>query len=109
MPRPVALHELSRLSASDRAALLVRAEEDLSLYIERVKPVLSAVKAEGDAALVRFAQQFDKAPASFTAASLRVTKADIDAAYKAVSPEVIAAIEFAADNIRRYHEAQMPE
>ena len=26
-----------------------------------------------------------------------------------VSAEVISAIEFAADNIRRYHEAQMPE
>lgn len=109
MSRPIALHDLTKLSASERATLLVRAEEDLSLYIERVRPILAAVKTEGDAALVRFAQQFDRAPASFTAAALKVTKADIDAAYKAVSAEVIAAIEFAADNIRRYHQAQMPE
>ncbi|HWT97653.1 MAG TPA: histidinol dehydrogenase [Terriglobales bacterium] len=109
MLRPVALHDLTKLSAPERAALLIRAEEDLSLYVERVKPILAAVKAEGDAALVRFAQQFDKAPANFTAASLKVGKADIDAAFKTVSPEVIAAIEFAADNIRRYHQAQMPE
>ena len=109
MLRPVALHDLAKLSAAERAALLVRAEEDLSLYIERVTPILAAVKAEGDAALVRFARQFDKAPVSFTAASLKVGKADIDAAFKTVSPEVIAAIEFAADNIRRYHQAQMPE
>jgi len=109
MLRPVALHDLTKLSAPERAALLVRAEEDLSLYIDRVKPILAAVKAEGDAALVRFAQQFDKAPASFNAASLKVGKADIDAAFKTVSAEVIAAIEFAADNIRRYHQAQMPE
>lgn len=109
MSRPIALHDLTKLSASERATLLVRAEEDLSLYIERVRPILAAVKTEGDAALVRFAQQFDRAPASFTATALKVTKADIDAAYKAVSAEVIAAIEFAADNIRRYHQAQMPE
>lgn len=109
MPRPIALHDLSRLSAEERAVLMVRAEEDLSVYRERVIPILEAVRREGDAALVRFAQQFDKAPASFTAASLKVTKADIDAAYKKVSSEVISAIEFAADNIRRYHQAQMPE
>ncbi|HVJ36116.1 MAG TPA: histidinol dehydrogenase [Terriglobia bacterium] len=109
MSRPIALHDLTKLSASERATLLVRAEEDLSLYIERVRPILAAVKTEGDAALVRFAQQFDRAPASFTATALKVTKADVDAAYKAVSAEVIAAIEFAADNIRRYHQAQMPE
>jgi len=109
MSRSVALHDLSRLSAAERAALLIRAEEDLSIYIDRVKPLVDAVRQEGDAALVRFAQQFDRAPASFTTASLKVTKADIDAAYRSVSPEVIAAIEFAADNIRRYHEAQMPE
>lgn len=109
MLRTIALHELAQLTAVARAALLVRAEEDLSVYIERVKPILEAVRLEGDAALVRYAQQFDRAPASFTAASLKVSKADIDAAYRTVSPEVIAAIEFAADNIRRYHEAQMPE
>jgi histidinol dehydrogenase len=109
MSRPVAQHDLSRLSAAERAALLIRAEEDLSIYIERVKPIIDAVRHEGDAALVRFAQQFDRAPADFSATALKVTKADIDAAERAVSPEVIAAIEFAADNIRRYHEAQMPE
>jgi histidinol dehydrogenase len=109
MSRPIALHELSRLTAAERSVLLVRAEEDLSVYLERVKPILDAVRQEGDAALVRFAQQFDKAPAGFSAASLKVTSADIDAAYEAVSPEVIKAIEFAADNIRRYHQAQMPE
>ncbi|MET1028079.1 MAG: histidinol dehydrogenase [Dongiaceae bacterium] len=109
MSRPIALHDLNRLSAAERSALLVRSEEDLSLYIERVKPILEAVRLEGDAALVRFARQFDKAPSSFTTAALRVSTADIDAAYKTVAPEVIKAIEFAADNIRRYHQAQMPE
>ena len=109
MSRPIALHDLSRLSAAERAALLIRAEEDLSVYIERVKPIIDAVRQEGDAALVRFAQQFDRAPAGFAASALKVTKADIDAAERVVSPEVISAIEFAADNIRRYHEAQMPE
>jgi histidinol dehydrogenase len=97
------------LSATARAALLVRAEEDLSVYIERVKPILDAVRQDGDTALVRFAQQFDRVPADFSVASLKVDTADIDAAYHLVSPDVIAAIEFAADNIRRYHEAQMPE
>jgi histidinol dehydrogenase len=107
MPRDVSLHDLSQLSAAERARLLVRSEADLGPVIEKVKPIVAAVKAEGDAALVRFAREFDKSPVA--AGRLKAMETDFDAAFKSVEPEVIRAIEFAVDGIRRFHQAQKPE
>src|SRR5262245_38633079 len=107
MPREVSLHDLSKLRAAERGRLLVRSEADLGPIIEKVRPIIAAVKAEGDAALARFAREFDKSP--LEADKIKATEADFEAAFKVVEPEVIKAIEFAADGIRRFHEAQKPE
>jgi len=107
MSKTVSLHDLSKLSPAERAQLLVRSEADLGPIIEKVKPIIAAVKAEGDAALARFAQQFDKAPVM--ADRIAATPAEFTAAFDAVESEVIAAIEYAVDGIRRFHEAQKPE
>src|SRR5512134_1969958 len=101
MSKNVSLHELSKLSSAQRAQLLVRSEADLGPIIEKVKPIIAAVKAEGDEALARFAREFDKAPV--TADRIAATPAGFDKAFGQVEPEVIAAIEYAVDGIRRFH------
>src|SRR5690606_16727906 len=53
------------------------------------------------------AQRFD-AP-EFQASMLRATPEDFEIARQEVSPEVIDAIEAAHENIRRFHDEQMPE
>src|SRR5262245_40090513 len=103
----VSFHDLAALSAAQRAQLLVRSEADLGPIIEKVKPIIAAVKAEGDEALARFAREFDQAPV--TADRIAAPPADFDTAFTQVGPEVIAAIEYAVDGIRRFHEAQKPE
>jgi histidinol dehydrogenase len=85
----------------------VRSEADLGPIIEKVKPIIAAVKAEGDAALARFAREFDKA--AVAADRIAAAPADFDKAFTQVEAEVIAAIEYAVDGIRRFHEAQKPE
>ncbi|WP_182084889.1 histidinol dehydrogenase [Aureimonas sp. ME7] len=100
-------HDLATLSTDARAALLKRSETDLSGFQDRVKPIIEAVRTEGDAALVRFAREFDKADVSEGA--LQASEAEFDAAFRAVEPEVIEAIRFGIDNIRRFHEEQRPE
>lgn len=107
MARHISLHDLSKLSAAERARLLVRSEADLGPIIEKVRPIIAAVKAEGDAALARFAREFDKSPVD--ADRIAATPADFDSAFGQVENEVIAAIEYAVDGIRRFHEAQKPE
>ncbi|WP_374384887.1 histidinol dehydrogenase [Dongia sp.] len=105
--RSVRFYELAKMEAAARARLLVRSEENLDSFIDAVKPIIADVAAAGDKALIRCAQRFDGAPASFNA--VRTPAEDFALARQTVSKDVIAALEFAADNIRRYHQAQMPE
>ena len=103
----VSVHKLAELSPDAREKLLARAEADLGPFIEKVRPIVAAVAAEGDEALARFAREFDRSPVE--ADAIAATRADFDAAFDAVDKEMIAVLELAVDNVRRFHEAQMPE
>lgn len=105
--RDIRFYNLAQMDKAARARLLVRSEENLDSFIDAVKPIIAAVEKEGDAALIRCAQRFDGAPADFKA--IVTPPEDFVWARQAVSKEVVEALEFAADNIRRYHQAQMPE
>ena len=104
--RPRILH-LDRLAAGEREALVRRGVIDLADFVKRARPIVDAVRAEGDAALVRFAREFDKV--EMTAGDIRVSEAAIDAAYDAVPADVVAAIREAASNIALVHERQKPD
>lgn len=106
-PRTISFHILADLEPDRRAALLERAETDLSAYLEKVDPIIKAVRSEGDVALSRFAKAFDKSPVEPDA--IAATPADFDAAFAALDPRMIEVLEFAVDNVRRFHQAQMPE
>lgn len=71
-----------------------------------VRDVIAAVRAEGLAALLRFAEQFDRV--ALDADSIRVSQAEIDAGAAACPPAVREAIAFAAERIRNYHARQRP-
>ncbi|MEL6743972.1 MAG: histidinol dehydrogenase [Pseudomonadota bacterium] len=106
-PHPVALHLLADMTDDAREELLLRAEDDLAPFIAKVMPIIEAVKTEGDAALVRYAREFDKADIS--AKNLKASASDIAQAYDALDPAFVGVLRYAADNIRRFHERQMPE
>ena len=100
-------YELSSLDATARANLLQRSEADLSSFTEKVRPIIQAVREDGDAALVRFARELDKA--DVTAGNLKASEQEFDEAFGKVEAEVIEAIKFGIGNIRRFHEEQKPE
>ena len=107
MPAPCSYHDLAQLSAEARVALMKRSEADLSGFIDTVRPILDAVRLEGDDALARYGRELDGAAVS--AGTIKVTEAEFDAAFRAVDPKVIEAIRFAVGNIRSFHEEQRPE
>lgn len=107
MTKTVSFHELSRLGDAARARLLLRTEADLEPYFATVRPIIAAVRAEGDEALARFAREFDKAPVA--ADAIAATPADFDEAMRTLEPEVLDALRFAAESIRSFHEEQKPE
>lgn len=102
-----AIHDLATLDAAARAALLLRSETDLAGFIDTVRPIVEAVRTEGDAALARLGRELDRA--DVRADALKVTEAEFDAAFAAVDPAVVEAIRFAVGNIRSFHEEQRPE
>ncbi len=71
-----------------------------------VAAIVEAVRVEGLPAVLRFAEQFDRA--SLTEATLRVTADEIEAGAAACPQAVRDAIDFAADRIRTYHARQRP-
>lgn len=104
---PVAVHDLKLLDRLERAELLTRVEDDLDGYIEAVKPIIEAVRNEGDEAIARFGRKFDGAE-SLTHETIAATADDFDKAFDQVDRKMIETLEYAADNIRRFHEAQRP-
>ena len=92
--------------ASDFEALLFAKREIEEDVAQAVRGLIADVRARGDAALVDLTNKFDRA--NVTAANLRISDAEIDAAMKAVSTEQMAAIETAATRIEAYHRRQLP-
>ncbi|MBU7317685.1 histidinol dehydrogenase [Paenibacillus oleatilyticus] len=70
---------------------------------ESVQRIIEEVRRDGDAALRKFAQQFD----GVKIGELRVTQEEIEAAYAQVDEGFLAALREAAANVRRFHEKQM--
>ena len=104
----VSLHELVSIDSEGYEALLRRSESDLSFFTDKVKPIIEAVRTEGDAALVRYGRDFDGAE-SLTEATLKASEAEFDAAFDCVENDVVAAIRHGIENIRIFHEEQKPE
>lgn len=100
-------YELKDLTTQDRENLLKRSSIALDEFKERVKPVIQAVKEEGDEAIVKFAKVFDKA--DITTSTIGATEEDFTLAFKNIAPRMIEVLEFCIDNVRRFHEQQMPK
>lgn len=69
---------------------------------EVTKNILAAVKAEGDKALRRYSQEFDKV----TVESLEITDEERQAAVSELDPAARADMEFAIERVRAFAEAQ---
>ena len=106
MTKPINWHDLGTLSPEARKRMLARVEGDLSAYEDKVRAIIEAVRVEGDEALARFARDFDKAPVE--ADEIAATEADFEAAETSLAPQVRAAMDYAAESIRKFHQDQMP-
>lgn len=84
--------------------LLKRSPNHYGSYAETVQEIVDRVAKDGDAAVFAYTEQFDHAHLS--ADTIQVTKEEIEAAYREVSPELLAVIRKSLVNIREYHEKQ---
>jgi histidinol dehydrogenase len=69
-----------------------------------VRPILEAVRRQGDAAVVRFTRRFDKA--RLTAKQFRVSEKEMEEAYRQADPAVVDSLRYAAERITAFHQKQ---
>lgn len=84
---------------------LRRPVTDTAILEETVTSVFTAVKTGGDAAVLDLTLRYDRAVLK----SLKVTKAEIAAAEKEISPKLKMAIRTAMENIELFHRSQLAE
>lgn len=99
--------ELDKLTDEQRHKIMRRSETDVSELLPSTQKVIDDVRANGDAAVVKYARQWDSE--KFEASMLRATPEDFERARANVAPEIIEAIKVAHENIRIFHEEQLPE
>ena len=94
---------IADLSPDERAALF---ERDAGVESARADAaeIVDRVRTEGDVAVREFCRDLD----GVEVGNLDVTD-DAERAYDAIDDEIREAIETAADNIREFHERQMPD
>lgn len=94
----------SGIDGAARRALFARATDSDAQVRARVADIIAEVRREGDAALVRYAAQFDGA----TLDALEVPKRTWTAALDALDPELRRVMERAVSNLRDVHAAFRP-
>src|SRR5687767_7227663 len=94
----------TELDAAGRRQALARPQLESQQDVEQLaRKIIHEVRQDGDAALLRFAERFDRAKLE----SLQVTPAEFDAAETMLDAKQLAALEVAIDNVRRFHAAQL--
>ncbi|WP_168452589.1 histidinol dehydrogenase [Sphingopyxis microcysteis] len=93
--------------AAEFDALVNDRRESDSDVSSDVAAIIARVKADGDAALADYTAKFDRF--NLDASGWSISKAECAAAYDALAPELRDALNLAAERIRAYHAAQLPE
>ncbi|KGF70189.1 histidinol dehydrogenase [Hoeflea sp. BAL378] len=90
-----------------RFAAFLTTKREVSEDVENdVRAIIREVRERGDAALHEFSQRFDGIDTRRL--GLAVTAEEIETAYRATDPEVLAALDLAHDRIASHHRRQMP-
>ncbi|KAJ3710484.1 histidinol dehydrogenase-domain-containing protein [Lentinula raphanica] len=93
---------LTDITEEERTSLLRRPVLKSDEMIEKVTPIVSEVRARGDAALLEFTSKFDKATLSSTCVFPPYSEESMK-----IAPDVKKAIDQAYTNIKKFHAAQI--
>lgn len=86
-----------------RKALSAQASQDLRGLLSDMR---ARIAMEGDSAIYEYSQKFDNTELGY---DLKVSPIRIEAAYEEVDDAYISALKTAAENIRAFHQNQLPE
>lgn len=88
------------------ARISARGLDDTAMAEPAVKEILAAVKKDGDKALLAYTEKFDRV--KLTASALRIPRAELLKAWKAIPQADREALSLSAERIRAFHEKLLP-
>jgi len=92
------------LNPERRKKIMERSMEDISSVYEEVRKIVDDVKRRGDAVAL---EHYRKHKDDIAPADLEATTEEIREAYNQVDPKVVDCLKTAAENIARFHRAQL--
>ncbi|MBW1708962.1 MAG: histidinol dehydrogenase [Deltaproteobacteria bacterium] len=98
------VEKLVDLSPDRRARIMTRSMEDISAVFLEVRDTVTQIKEQGDIIALK---HYTKYKQDISVSDLKATPQEFKAAYESVKPEVVEALKFAAQNIRKFHQAQL--
>ena len=96
---------LNNLSSEELKDLAKRPSINLEKTFNVVKPILENVKLKGLSAALNYAKEFD----GFDGNKIKVTEEEFIEAEQKLEPKIKAALETAAENIKKFHAEQYPK
>jgi len=102
----IEVYKLKEMNKTDYERIIKRSETETADILPVVEKVICDVKSRGDKALVEYTQEFENI--SIDENHIKVSEEEIKEAYNKVDAETVAAIRTLADNVKRFHAAQLP-
>lgn len=96
--------KLKNLKNSDRIKLLKRSLIDAETVLNTVNDIINKVHVNGDQSINYYSKKFDNIELN----DFKVKKEEFEDSINQVNLKLVKALENAADNIEKFHKAQMP-
>ncbi len=101
------VYDLKNLTETEKNKILRRSESDIEKFQNTVRPIIQDVREKGDLAIIEYNQKFDNV--LMTPSDLKVTEEEFAKADANLDTTVKEVIQASALNIKKFHEAQMPD
>jgi histidinol dehydrogenase len=96
--------KIKDLSPKDIDKIMQRSMEDISAIFDDIRKIVQDVRVRGDLSLLDSSREFKK---DVKREDLEVTKGEIEKAHKVLEPDIINSLRKAAENISKFHRAQI--
>ncbi len=97
--------EILRCNEINLKETVKRSEQDVNNVLANVNDILNNVRENGDESVKDYTEKFD----NVTIDELKVSDEEIKKAYDTIDESLVVALRQAGENIRKFHERQVPE
>ena len=97
--------EILRYNEINLKETVKRSEQDVNNVLANVNDILNNVRENGDESVKDYTEKFD----NVTIDELKVSDEEIKKAYDTIDESLVVALRQAGENIRKFHERQVPE